>query len=134
MTPLTITLPFALPGKGRARVTRRGTFTPAATVAAENMVKAAALEQIGLPRLIGPLEVIVAIYREVPPRWSKRNRADALAGRLLPTSKPDLSNSVKSAEDPLNQIAWADDAQIVKLTVTKQYAETAKTVITINHV
>lgn len=36
--------------------------------------------------------------------------------------KPDLDNLAKSVLDALNQIAWRDDSQIVRLTATKQTA------------
>jgi Holliday junction resolvase RusA-like endonuclease len=39
------------------------------------------------------------------------------------TSRPDLSNIVKSIEDGLNGIAYKDDSQIVILEAEKRYAE-----------
>lgn len=38
--------------------------------------------------------------------------------------KPDLDNLVKGTMDALNEIAWHDDAQIVDLHVTKEWAKT----------
>ena len=44
---------------------------------------------------------------------SKRKREAALAGRLRPTTKPDVSNVLKGVEDALKGVWYVDDSQIV---------------------
>lgn len=60
----------------------------------------------------------------VPKSWSKRKQADALAGQLMPTTKPDLDNCVKAIFDAVNGIVWTDDVQVVGLRVRKVYGAT----------
>ncbi len=43
--------------------------------------------------------------------------------RPLPTVKPDLSKLARAAEDPLTGVIWRDDAQVVKLNVSKVYTD-----------
>jgi Holliday junction resolvase RusA-like endonuclease len=135
---LTITIPGALRGKGRPRFSSRGGFarayTDAKTANAETWVKACAVEQAGQVPLDGPLTVGIQIECEVPKSWSKRKQADALAGGLWPTGKPDLDNCAKLVADALNGLVWKDDSQIVRLTVSKQYGWMAQTVLTVAEV
>jgi len=131
----TILIPGVARGKGRARATKRGTvYTPAATVNAEAWVKSCAFEQIGQPLLTTPVAVSIGIEVEVPASWSKKRRAAALAGETRPTGKPDLDNCIKLLMDGLNKIAWVDDAQVVRLTAGKRYAETPRTIVEIGEV
>ena len=46
---------------------------------------------------------------------SKRKRAAAIVGGVLPTSRPDLDNFIKSALDAINTIVVVDDSQSPKL-------------------
>ena len=43
--------------------------------------------------------------------------------RPWPAVKPDLDNLAKGVLDAANGILWVDDAQIVQLSVEKQYGE-----------
>jgi Holliday junction resolvase RusA-like endonuclease len=131
----TILIPGVARGKGRARATKRGTvYTPASTVNAEAWVKSCAFEQIGQPLLTTPVAVSIGIDVEVPASWSKKRRVLALAGETRPTGKPDLDNCIKLLMDGLNKIAWVDDAQVVRLTASKRYAETPRTEVIITEV
>lgn len=132
---ITITIPGDVRGKGRPRFRAQGGFarayTDAKTVSAENWLRCCAVEQARLHApLDGPLAVTMAISVVVPQSWSKRKRADALAGRLRPTGKPDLDNCVKLL-DALNKIIWNDDSQIVAMAASKAYAEQAQAVLEI---
>lgn len=60
----------------------------------------------------------------VPPTgWAAWKIEAAIAGLIRPTSKPDVSNLLKAAEDALNGVVWIDDAQIVNAGASKHYAE-----------
>ena len=44
-------------------------------------------------------------------------------GKIRPTTRPDVSNVIKSVEDGLNGIAYHDDSQISELMVFRYYGE-----------
>ena len=125
------TVPGEPQGKGRARV---GTiagharmFTPAKTVAYEGLIAMAARDAMGrtLP-FDGACVVEVDAVFAVPQSWSKKKRAEALAGVLRPTKKPDGDNVLKAVCDGINGIVWADDAQAVDQRIRKVYGERAE--------
>ena len=47
----------------------------------------------------------------------------AVKGELMPTTKPDIDNYVKSVLDASNGMLYHDDNQIVELIARKLYAE-----------
>lgn len=121
------TIPGEPVGKARARITIAGgrahAYTPAKTAAYEQLVAVyAAAAMKNAPLLEHPVRLHLGIYCKVPGSWSKKRKADALAGIERPGKKPDLSNILKSVEDAMNGIVYADDAQIVDLVVSKHYA------------
>lgn len=124
---------FVIPGqpqgKGRPRVGRVGgaarMFTPAKTVAYEGLIAHAAQQAMaGRPMLEGPVAVELELQCQVPASWSKRKQAAALAGEVLPTTKPDIDNVVKAVFDGCNGVLWRDDVQAYRLTVAKRYSAT----------
>jgi len=127
-TPLvTFTIPGEAVGKGRPRFIRATgrTYTPEKTARYENLVRVCYAQQVGnrmFDREI-PLYMHVDIYMQVPKSVSKRKREMMLAGKILPTKKPDCSNILKAIEDGLNAVAYHDDSQIVAVTVTKRFGE-----------
>ena len=119
-----ITIPGPPVAKGRPRMTRQGrAYTPAKTRAAEGYMRHAISAQAGQPLLTGPLSVSVLAMLPIPASWPKHKRADAAAGVLRPTGKPDADNLAKSICDAANGLLWADDGQIVTLTASKTYSE-----------
>ena len=71
-----------------------------------------------------PVRLTCVIYRAVPQSWSRRKRADAIADKIRPTTRPDVSNVIKGIEDALNGVWYADDSQIVEYgLIGKWYAE-----------
>lgn len=129
-----ITIPGLLRAKGRPRFGNGRTFTDAKTVQAEKHIQRHAIEQIGKPCLTGPLQVSLTIRIAPPPSWSRKKTADALAGRILPTSRPDIDNQMKTAADALNGIAWKDDAQIVDAALSRRYGAESLTVIEVRQI
>ena len=118
---------FEVPGKPQAkqrvRSTRSGVhYTPEKTVAYEGLVAYAGQQAMdGVGPVLGPLAVVMRIRMPIPKSWSNKKQADALAGRLLPTVKPDLDNLGKIM-DGLNMVVWGDDSQIVELKLSKVYS------------
>ena len=133
--PLTIHIPGEIRGKGRPRFARTSkgvrTFSDSKTEAAENWVRSCAIDQVGQPVLEGPLALDVAITVAIPESWSKRKKADAAAGVLRPTGKPDLDNTVKLLADALNKIVWRDDSQITMMRLSKHYGNAAGALVTV---
>lgn len=114
-------------GKGRARHAGRRTYTPAKTVAYENRVRAVCQDEMrrrSLTMETGALRMAIIFRMPIPPSASKKRRAAMLLGEIRPTTKPDCSNLCKAIEDALNRVAYPDDSYIVELVVTKLYAET----------
>jgi Holliday junction resolvase RusA-like endonuclease len=120
--PVSFTVEGKPKGKGRARVTINGTYTPAATVAYERQIKSAArIAMENCQPFTGPVEVEVIAWFPIPVSWPKYRQAAAAAGTILPTIKPDGDNILKLAMDACNRTAWGDDAQVVKGTISKRY-------------
>lgn len=128
---ISCTIPGEMRGKGRPRFAKRGGFVKAytddKTTNAEAWIRACVVEQVGALCFDTPLVVTVRIWCAVPASWSKRKRADALAGAIFPTGKPDLDNCAKLIFDALNGVLWRDDKQIIAMHVTKAYAEKPST-------
>ena len=127
---------FTIPGlpiaKGRPRFTTKGgfgrTYTPVKTVNAENVV--AMYAQMALKRpLAGAIRLEVITIHPVPKSWPKADKAEALADRIRPTTKPDADNLGKLVLDALNGVGYADDKQVVELIVLKFYGEKPLTVV-----
>jgi Holliday junction resolvase RusA-like endonuclease len=99
-------------------------FTPAATRKYESHLRLAAQEAMaGRAPLDGPVKVRVVAAFPVPASWSRRKRADALAGIIRPTVKPDADNLIKCVGDGLNAVIWRDDSQIVTASIAKIYSD-----------
>lgn len=115
-------------GKGRPRVGRVGDhvrmFTPAKTLAYEGLVAhCGAAAMAGRPLLEGPVELRLLIDVQIPASWSKKKQAQALAGEILPTTKPDVDNVIKAIGDGLNGVVWKDDVQVTDVITRKRYSE-----------
>ena len=128
-TNIAFTVPCIPQGKGRPRVGRIGgqarMFTPAKTVAYEGLVAhAAAQAMAGMALIGGACLVEMRITVPVPASWSKKKQADALAGRIYPTTKPDKDNVIKAIYDGCNGVVWRDDVQVVDGIQRKRYGAT----------
>lgn len=129
MNPIRFVVPGAPQGKGRPRVSSIGgharMYTPAKTAAYEGLIAHAAQQAMaGRALLDGPVSCAIAIDAPVPASWSQKKQRAALAGEVLPTTKPDADNVVKAIFDGLNGVLWRDDVLVVDLRVRKRYAAT----------
>ncbi len=134
---ITIVIPGLPVPKARPRATVIGgaarLYTPGTTRAWEAAAKLAARSAMAkAPPREGALFLSVTVHLPVPQSWSKAKRADALAGRVHPTARPDLDNYVKAALDALNGEAWRDDAQVVWMTCAKVYDAEPRVVVTVS--
>lgn len=126
---IAFTVPGQPQGKGRPRIGKIGQharmFTPAKTVAYEGLIAhAAQAAMAGRPMLNEAVGVNVCIDCQVPASWSQKKQRAALAGEVLPESKPDADNVVKAVFDGLNGVLWRDDVLVVDLRVRKRYSAT----------
>lgn len=95
---------------------------PATEAYEKVLAEAAALFMRGRDPTEAPVALLVHAFKEVPASWSKRDREAALAGAILPTSRPDWDNYGKIT-DALNGIVWKDDSQVVDGRCIKRYSD-----------
>ncbi len=108
-------------GKGRPRVVRAKsgfshTYTPDATVEAENKIRAAFCAAVPAPYPTfpdGPVEVHITCYRPMPKSRPRKVESEP------DVYKPDVDNLAKIVLDALNGLAWQDDTQVTCLLVSK---------------
>lgn len=74
-----------------------------------------------------PISVKITCSLTVPASKSKKFKAGALSGHLLPVKRPDVDNLFKTITDALSGLAYKDDKQIVFATISKLYGEEPKT-------
>lgn len=123
-------------GKERLRLNRATNtlYTPERTLNYEaRLANVGQAVMAGRPLLTGPLALDVQAFVGVPASWSKRKRADALAGRIRPTGKPDGDNILKAVSDGLNLVVWTDDSLIVDARVRKFYSDAPRVVLDVRH-
>ena len=130
------TIPGPPQGKGRARATVRGGFarlyTPQKTVAYEGLVAhQAQIAMEGRPLLDCAVNLHLRILVQVPASWSQKKRMDALAGRIIPTTKPDVDNVIKAICDGCNGVVWRDDVLAAEGGWSRRYAEVPGVTVTI---
>lgn len=75
-------------------------------------------------RIDGPVGVRVRFLMPRPKGLPHRRRVGGLLVpiRHWPTRKPDLDKLVRALLDPMSGVLFSDDAQIVELTASKDYA------------
>ena len=126
---------FIVPGpaqaKQRPRVNRNTgrIYTPGATHKYEKLVK----ESYGDNPCFEDqfISIKITFKFEVPKSYSKKKRAEALAGDLRPT-KADIDNYIKSVLDGLNKVAFLDDRYICSIEASKIFAGEAETIVEIS--
>jgi Holliday junction resolvase RusA-like endonuclease len=130
-----LTIPGDVVPQGRPRFARRGnfvqTYDPAQCRNYKAYIRLIASQAYKGPLLEEALMLYVTIFRLPPTSWSKTKIALALAGDIRPTTKPDLSNSIKGIEDALKGLIWHDDSQIVMLFIAKYYSNEPRAEVTI---
>jgi Holliday junction resolvase RusA-like endonuclease len=123
-------------GKGRARAFRRGNFighyTPEKTRTYEGMIRSAAMDAMaGQPPIDVPVEIVLSAIFPVPPSWSQKKRAAAIAGEIKPAKKPDIDNVIKAWTDAMNGVVFRDDCLIVKGSFSKVYGPAPLVAVTV---
>ena len=112
--------------KQRPRISGRRAYTPKRTKDYEERVLDAFRSSYrGFYPAFGkdvPVWVCIHIIQAIPKSWSKKKRAQAEQGEIVPLGRNgDIDNVAKSILDALNGFAYEDDCQVTTLIVTKQY-------------
>ena len=126
-------------GKQRPRTVRKDgvlrTYTPQETKDYEQLVKSAYMHEAKGAFFTGPVCVMMTVIVELPKSISKAKRQEILIkDSMRPTKRPDLDNVAKSVCDALNKTAYKDDAQIVRLCVSRHYGGKNGVYVTISEV
>lgn len=95
--------------------------------AAVSTLAAAAMQ--GRSPYAGAVILRLCAYRAPPKGLSRARMAAALAGEIVPVSRPDIDNYEKLAADALTGIVWVDDAQIATAVIHKRYSDQPRLVI-----
>ncbi|TRY25943.1 RusA family crossover junction endodeoxyribonuclease [Brevibacillus sp. LEMMJ03] len=113
--------------QGRPRASTAGGFVrlydPQKSRDYKDYVRLVASEHAPSKLIEGPLQLKVNVYRPIPKSFSKKKAAQAEAGELRPTSKPDADNYLKGIKDALKNVVWKDDSQVVEVSVSKWYSD-----------
>lgn len=119
---------YAVPkGKARARIGggingHVHGYTPKSTVEFEKTIAwAYKTARQGLFPEGTPLKLTATFYMPIPKSASVKLKRSLVGAWHV--KKPDTSNVVKSVEDALNKLAYADDSQIAWLDCKKVYGE-----------
>jgi Holliday junction resolvase RusA-like endonuclease len=121
--------------KERPRVFKRrngkfGIFTPKSTQASEANIAKEYLTQCKTHFGERYVELDIRTYQQIPKSYTKKDRVLISLGELYP-KRFDIDNLCKSVMDGLNNVAYIDDSQVVKVTCRKDYANETYTQITI---
>ena len=115
-------------GKGRPRFSRKTgvAFTPERTVRYEQRLAWYAQQAMrGREVFTGPVTLQIRIFMSIPTSKPKKWKAEALAGKVYPTGRPDWDN-ISKMTDACNRVVWVDDSQVVDATVQKRYSDTPR--------
>ena len=125
-----MTISFTVDGtavpKQRPRISGRRAYTPKRTKDYEERVlNEFRSSYSGFYPAFGkdvPVRICISVIQEIPKSWSKKKRAQAESGEIVPLSRNgDVDNIAKSILDALNGFAYEDDCQVTTLIITKQY-------------
>jgi len=119
-------------GKASVRVVEHRAFMPTKTRNYMDMLgliaKKAVREQ-HWEKTDRPVGLYVQSFYRIPKGKSKRWKAEALAGQILPTVKPDYDNILKIIGDSCTDIVYLDDKQICDGRNVKKYSEEPRVVV-----
>ena len=127
-------------GKARPRFVDGHAYTPRATVDYEGLIAAKYWESVVKSHQTlteaaksAYIEVEIIARYPVAVTDSKTLQLQKMSGRVRPKSKPDLDNVGKVVLDALNNSAYRDDAQVIKLTIEKEFAREPGLVVRVIH-
>lgn len=116
-------------GKGRPRFGRTNdghvvTYTPKETKEYEQFIRLCYWQNAhGKKPTEKPVAIRITICHPIPKSIGVTKYGEYLAGTIRPTVKPDADNVTKIVMDALNELAWADDKQVVDIRASKYYSD-----------
>ena len=135
MDPISFTVYGEPVAQGRPRFTTVAghamAYDPKESRDYKQCVRLAALEVRPEKPLEGALSLAVTVYKSMPKSMSKKKAAQAIAGDLRPTTRPDLDNLIKGIKDAIKGIIWKDDSQVVNIYAAKWYGEVPRVEISV---
>ena len=110
-------------GKGRPRFTKSGhAYTPKGTAEYERLIQASYLAKYG--KLMIEHDKPIAVHIKAvfqPPSSISEKKRQWMIKKDFPTKKPDIDNICKVYMDAMNKLVYADDKQVVAVTMQKTY-------------
>jgi Holliday junction resolvase RusA-like endonuclease len=76
--------------------------------------------------ILGPVGLDITFYMAMPAKISKAKKADCLAGKVVPITRPDIDNLGYVVTNAMRQLFYRDDSQVVDLLLKKRYGEIPK--------
>ena len=121
MDPVMLTIYMEPVAKGRPRTTwfngKARTYTPVSTQNAESDIKCQIINGLDLARQSFdqgvPLKLEATFYRARPKSLPKRV--------ILPVSKPDTDNLLKTLKDAMEGLVYPNDSQITSVDAKKRF-------------
>jgi len=134
--PITVSLLGEPVAFARMRIAARtgAHFVPAPqrnAMAALRIEAANTMLQMGAAVLDEPVLVELLAELPIPASWSKKKRAAAVLGLVLPATRPDLDNLYKLTADAFNGVVFRDDSLVVRVVMQKVYGLQPKLVVTV---
>ena len=118
-----IVIPVQPVSKGRPRFANGHAYTPQKTRDYEELVQFIAKRSIKQP-LTGAIRLKVSFYLPIPKSWPETKKQAAMDRQIVPTTKPDVDNLLKTIMDALNGgIGYNDDKQVVEIIAEKWYGK-----------
>lgn len=118
-----INIPGPPIAKKRPRFARRGKFVTTYNPQETEEGRWITLAMTQINRTVeGPIVLGCIFLMPIPKSASKKKQAEMQAGTIKHVKKPDLDNLVKFCKDCLNNLAWRDDSQVIRLVAEKHYS------------
>lgn len=128
MSEVKITIPGRPVPKGRPRISYSGRkvflYTPPETERYEKNVATIGRLTCGIPST-EPVEVEIALY------FNPQAKVYTTGGKRRRSTLPDLDNCVKSIVDGLNNVAYLDDRQVVRIMAERKSGQVERAEVTI---
>lgn len=119
-------------GQGRPRFSGKVAYKSGEDKAYEQGIRMAYFAAYPGYHPIGdPVAVDVTAIYPIPDSASKARKSLMLEGAVLPISRPDVDNILKSVLDALNGAAYTDDKNAVECRIRKVYGNTPGLLVTI---
>ena len=91
-----------------------------------------AMQETGQPMFTGAVKLELLCEVAIPRSWSQKKQMRAIRGEIRVTTRPDITNILKLAEDAIKGVVWRDDSLVDEQHCRKRYGAQPKIVITVS--